>query len=429
MFTSARYHEIRAFLDRIPIISTHDHFDGETPRINDPVKFLLSNYYSADYKVALRGMRNRPTGSRSEVFRQVYAKSRFTSYAKCIETVLRDIYGLDASMSDENLAKLGQMLEAKGDDYYDQIIEKCRIKASIVNLKAGAYDVTPFTDLIAGKKLPKAGCYYVIPISPYCEVANYDEIILRSAGLGRTPVCLDDYLEAIDLFVDKCVKAGAIGFKDMTSYRRTIAYQNVTYAAAESVFNHMISRPRDSFANEERAVLCDYLANHFFKLAARYDLPVQIHTGHMAGMYNDIRKANAIHLLDTLELHKDTRFDIFHANWPYMDDVLFIGKNYPNAVLNLCWTQAVDPVFSIEFIKRAIMTMPHAQIFAFGADTRQPEWIYAFLKIAKDNTAQALAELVESNWMTVDEACGVALDMFYNNPNEFYGLGLEEANV
>lgn len=90
------------------------------------------------------------------------------------------------------------------------------------------------------------------------------------------------------------------------------------------------------------------------RFAAELDMPVQLHTGHMAGVRNRVDKANARHLATVLELHRDVRFDLFHGNWPYMGDLLFLVKNYPNAYLNCCWLPLIDPIYAQELLVRSI---------------------------------------------------------------------------
>ena len=108
-----------------------------------------------------------------------------------------------------------------------------------------------------------------------------------------------------------------------------------------------------------------------------------------------------------------------------MDEYLFMGKNYPNVWLNLCWAHAIDPVYCVELMKRAVMAVPHSKLFAFGGDTGAIEWVAGYLVQAKDNVACALSELTESGWLNLDEAKRIAADWFFNNPNEFYGLGFQ----
>jgi len=49
----------------------------------------------------------------------------------------------------------------------------------------------------------------------------------------------------------------------------------------------------------------------------------------MAGIRNDIAKTNAVHLTPVLELHRDVRFDLFHGNWPYMGEYLYLARTTP----------------------------------------------------------------------------------------------------
>jgi len=46
------------------------------------------------------------------------------------------------------------------------------------------------------------------------------------------------------------------------------------------------------------------------------------------------------------------------------------------------------------------------------------------LSQAKDNVACALSKLADSVWLSLDEAKQIGLDWFFNNPNNFYKLGL-----
>jgi hypothetical protein len=36
-----------------------------------------------------------------------------------------------------------------------------------------------------------------------------------------------------------------------------------------------------------------------------------------------------------LDLHRDVRFDLFHANWPFDDELMFLVKNYANEFFRL----------------------------------------------------------------------------------------------
>ena len=114
--------------------------------------------------------------------------------------------------------------------------------------------------------------------------------------------------------------------------------------------------------------LDDYLFHAFMHMAHELDLPVQLHTGHLAGFYGDIRQANAAALANFLLLHRDVRFDLFHANWPYSGEILFLAKAYPNVTLDFCWTNAIDPIYCQNLFRQALSSVPHSKIHGYGAD-------------------------------------------------------------
>ncbi len=426
MHTDKTYKDLRGFLSAMPVIDTHEHFDGPTDRIDDPLTFLRNTYYGADHALHLRGMKAIPPLSKNDLFRLAYEKTKHTTYAKPLQIVLRDLYGLEPTMSDEMIERFGRMRLEKEDGYYEMTIKKCNIKASIVHLKGPAYDITPFTDMVSGIKPKAPGCFYTIPISPYCDPISGDDIRLRSEPIGREVKVLDDYIEAIDKYIADSVSSGAVAFKDYSAYYRALDYSAKDKESACLAFERMLASPAQEAQISDRITLGNYLTDYVYSLAGKYRLPVQIHTGHLAGLFNDIRRSNAAGLIEMFQKHQSTRFSLLHANWPYMEEALFLGKSFPNVTIDLCWTQIIESEYSMEFLKRALRVMPHSHIFAFGGDTRQPEWIYAHLEISKDNVAHALADLIDSGELSMQDARQIALDIFYNNPNEYFSLGLPE---
>ena len=154
-------------------------------------------------------------------------------------------------------------------------------------------------------------------------------------------------------------------------------------------------------------------------------LPVQVHTGHMAGIRNDITKTNAVGLTRIIELHREVRFDLFHANWPYRGELLYLAKNFPNVTIDFCWANIIDPVYCQNLFKQALSTVPHGKIHGYGSDfCGSVERAWAHASIARDNIAIALAEMVEADYLGLDEAKQVARAWLFDNANTFFRLGL-----
>jgi predicted TIM-barrel fold metal-dependent hydrolase len=237
---------------------------------------------------------------------------------------------------------------------------------------------------------------------------------------------LDEYLAACREIFQGHKDYGAVTFKDQSAYSRTLDYSNPTHAEAEAVFNWFMEDPRRSAAYPDGIKsLDDFLFHEFMRMVRDLDLPVQIHTGHMAGIRNDIAKTNAVMLTKVIEMHRDVRFDLFHANWPYGGELLYMGKNYPNVSLDFCWTNIIDPIYSQNLFKQALSSVPHGKIHGYGSDFGgSVERAWAHADIARDNVAIALSDLVDIEYLDLDEAKAVAYDWLFGNANDFFRLGL-----
>ena len=415
------YAELRRHLDNVPVIETHEHHENFR-EFADFLGFIFSTYYRSDFESAggdpgvFKGLSQE---ERYKEFLRIYKKSDKTAYARGMQEAMRLCWGVDGIDSLEDFKALEENFAARDASVYETFMEKMKIKAKVVNLT----DISAYVD---GKETGYSQyCRFALPLPPFHDLHGKNDLMKYQKYLGRPVKSLADYLESFDMFLKKCMELGVVCIKDQTAYRRAIAYGNPTRDEAEKVFNDMIFNPRDVFGDDRVRPLDDWLFQYAMRAAAKHDLPVQLHTGHMAAIWNEIAKTNAAHLIPTLELHRDVRFDLFHGNWPYMDEYLFIGKNYPNAYLDLCWVQSIDPLYCIELMKRAVMTVPHNKVFAFGGDTIATELTVGYLSLARDNVACALSELVDSGWLDMGEARQIAADWFFNNPNEFFKLGFQ----
>ena len=412
---------VREYLDNIPVIETHEHY-AKHSQVDSAMSFILDGnmYYQSDYFSAGAAY-SFPEGASKkeqyEAFIEFYLKSDKTAYARATQEGLRKCWGIEKIDDFAEFEAFEEKVKKRDESVYFHNMEKYKIKAKIV-------DDHNLMDYVEGKTGYSEYCRFAFPLPPFHDIHNAQDLFKYQKYLDRRITCLDDYLESFDNCLKKCVEFGIVCFKDQSAYRRTLAYGNPGRAEAEKIFNEIIFNPRNVYGDDSVRILDDWLFQYAIRKAASLNLPVQLHTGHMAGLFNEINKANAALLIPTIEKNLDVKFALFHGNWPFMDEYLFIGKNYPNVYLDLCWVQSIDPIYCVELMKRAVMTVPHSKIFAFGGDCHHIEWVVGYLIQAKDNVACALAELVDSGWLNLDEAKQIGLDWFYNNPNEFYKLGL-----
>jgi len=423
--------EIREYISDIPVIDSHEHYLGITEPVKDIWDFIMSGYHNSDMQSASFGSEiyykkifdsKLSFDERYRYFEKIYNKTKNTAYTKSFETGLKQCWDID-KINKSTVKHLSTKLLSRDQNFYNALMEKHKILIKIVDL----CDVDKLVDIINGtnNKYSKY-CRFAFPLPSFHNIHSCEDIkkMERYNG-GELIKSLDGYIDNFNALLKKAVDFGIVCLKDQTAYRRIIDYNNPSKAEAESIFNKIISNPRDIFSSNEVRPLDDWLFHHFINLAKLYKLPIQLHTGHMAGIRNDVVKANAVHLTKVIELHSDVAFDLFHGNWPYMGEYLFIGKNYPNVYLDLCWVQTIDPLYSIELMKRAITTVPHNKIIIFGGDTNKIENAIGYLEITKDNVAHALSELIEIGYLSKKEARKMAVDWFFNNPNQLFSLGLK----
>jgi hypothetical protein len=66
--------------------------------------------------------------------------------------------------------------------------------------------------------------------------------------------------------------------------------------------------------------------------------------------------------------------------------------------------------------------VPYNKIIGFGDDVYYPEIVYGHLKVARQNVASVLAEMIEDGTIGEEAALDVAHTLFYDSPKALYGI-------
>ena len=421
--------ELKSYIDTVPVIDTHEHFKGITEPVDNILTFLADGWYTREDLANAAGStqsllqplldETRTLDERFNWFIKWYDLIKNTSYADAFRRGLKISWGIDVTL--QGLFELYERKHERTQAFHDQLIEKSKIKAGISNI---------FSDdsVLTGSKDYASWCRFAISVPDWHTVKRREDIkkkadtMLNSPGSVNT---LDDYVGAMEICISRCKKFGNfVAIKDQSAYLRKIEFANSTRRAAESVFNRIVHDARYSAGEAEALPLSNYLFHTIVRLAEKYDLPFQMHTGHLANLYGNITNSNAADFLPVLEMNPNVVFDLFHGNWPYIGEYLYIGKSYPNVVLNLCWVQSIDSDYSIELMRRAVLTMPTSKILAFGGDCSHVEFQIGALDQARENVAKALQSLIDDEKIDFEEAKRIAYDWFFYNPNRIYKLGI-----
>jgi hypothetical protein len=430
----------------LPVIDCHEHADagafgpGGYERLPSPTEpiaalirgYVLSDLYSvgADFAACnLLQDATLPTEQKWPILAELWPKVEHTAYGRVTRLVMRDYYG-ESEMSLEALRRVGDRLGPRSPASYAEAFGRANIRLALTDVLnwrsdsmarylSGALNLPPYMRLMFPLRL-----FHVINSG---EPNAHDQSGIQAIGgwADRHITSLDEFLEAVFIVLRRARDRGSAGLKDQSAYERSLSYDVVSRSDAERLFNRLLADPRHALGWPEAKPLDDFLFHQYMRFAHELGMPVQLHTGHMAGVWNRVDKADAGLLAPVLELHQRVRFDLFHGNWPEMGPLLFLGKNYPNVALDCCWLQIIDPLYAEELLQRTVVTVPHTKVHGFGGDyVDAPEFSAAHLVIAREVIASALAGLVERGWLDEAQAAGIAADWLFNNPNRFFGLGL-----
>ena len=429
------YEELLAYCETVLLVDCHDHATRLGPKYTDPIQVVIGEYFltdlaSATGEATIHTLLDQeiPWEERWPTLEKAWQRSKHTGFAQVTRRVLQRFYDED-DVTFEALQRMAErLLDLEDEAAYEAILEEAKIAVRLADVWPdvkqvldGSYQLTPRSRL-------------VIPLPGYHSIRDHMGVQGLVAPLGRRVTTLDEYLAACREIFEGFKAYGAVAFKDQSAYFRSLNYSNPTRAEAEEVFNWFMEDPLRSASYPDGVQpLDDYLFHAFMRMARDLDLPVQVHTGLLAGLYGDIRQANATGLANTLVLHNDVRFDLFHANWPYSGELLFLAKAYPNVTIDFCWTNVIDPVYSQDLFRQALSSVPHSKIHGYGSDFGGFDYppgggyvdrAWAHAQIARENVAIALSDMVQSDYLDLDEAKEVAQAWLFGNANEFYRLGL-----
>ncbi len=416
--------EIHAY----PVVDTHEHYTFAVQE--DAFPRLLLDYALSDLLSAASlscdtfekdiFSNQISIEERAAMISRQFEKIRFTSYGKMLLEALRLIHEFPEPVTDRSPGDVGTLLigalkklNTYGSERWDTLLDTY----TTIEVKIVDQFNTDCTDLIMkGALAVSSRDRLSFPLPSFHHlIAKHD--IERLCRYTDTDIhSLSRYITVFGEYLQQAVDFGVCTVKDQCAYYRSLDFPKVSHSEAEVLFDRILSNPLALLNETEQLVLENYLFHSQLQIIDSLKLPVQLHTGHMAGIRNDVRKANAIGLVSLLEEYRTIHFDLFHGNWPYMGEYLFVGKNYPNVSLNLCWAHAIDPEYTRELIRRAVKTVPYHKLIGFGGDTFHPAFTVVYERQAKQVIASTLDELVAEGWLGRSDSREIAHAMLYDNP-------------
>jgi predicted TIM-barrel fold metal-dependent hydrolase len=413
---------LRKEIDKLDIVSSHEHLLWEDERIkaNAGLFTLISHYLLNDAVSAglppatAKTLEDPkiPLRDRWASFEPYYRAARFTGYGQAFRIAMQDIYGI-AGVNASTVEKAEAAIHAmnKPGLYEEVLHRRARILYSVLD------------DYWHGDPMRPDPRFFVLARKLDWFIAPGNAAALKNMekATGVSVTSLAGLKAAMEKRLEQSLAQGMIAIKSTLAYSREIRYYEVSEADAARDFEALAKDARRTpegtrrFTERPYRNLEDHMFHHAMRLAEAHSLPVQIHTGTLAGNSGWVENTRPMHLQNIFNLYPKVTFDLFHIGYPYIDEITVLGKIFPNVNVDFCWAHILSPSTARRALSEMLDAMPYTKILGFGGDYRYAELTYAHSVMARENIAMVLAEKVAQGWCKETEALEIAKALLATN--------------
>ena len=407
----------------IRMIDTHEHLSPEKQRAGQKLSLFTTLHYTISDMWAA-GLDRRladsvfsdpevPLETKWALFAPYWANTRNTAYSRNLLRAVKDLYGIDR-IDESTYRELSEKIQQSNHPgWYEEVLKRrAGIDLAICDSGLETREMDP--GLFRG----------VIRFDDFLLVWKSFAEVEKTWGVEIKT--LEDWEKALDKAFGQVKNWGYVGVKCGIAYNRTLSFEPVARPAAEKIFN-MLAADRnlfDSLSFQEKKPLQDYMFSRIAELCARYDLPLQVHTGLFYDTWRNVTQADPSRLIPFILNHRCTRFVLMHCGYPYGRELLAMAKNLPNVTLDMCWIYIISPRFAADFIDEAIETLPRDKVLGFGGDYVVPEGSYGHAMLCREVVSRVLADKVLAGYWSEEEALSYARAILRENAIKVFKLKL-----
>jgi len=440
---SAVYDRLRAYIDTIKIINTHEHqgfwFEYK-PKDSSFYTQLASSYLGADI-VSAGAPEFEPNvikkGNFDELW-DIYGRyldfSRNTSYYGSFQKGFQVLYGFDSPyFNKQGIASLSEKITANYanlDKWYGKAFVEAGFEIMLVDPFWNPLDVDLDAKYFAlvfniDRIVWCAAERKRMTVDKEPVIIGFDEGFLfkhniyeRSQDAGFSINSFDDYLAYADMLFQEAVDKKAVAVKNALAYVDNLDYADTPYESAKALFDKSTT---SSLSDEEKKAIKDFMFHWVIKKSSEYNLPIQIHTGYLADNGNTLSNSQPLQLNKIFLKYPKVKFILFHGGYPWTGEFIALGKMFPNVYLDLVWLPQISRSAAIRTLDEMLDTVPYNKFF-WGGDCVTIELSVGSLEYGKEVVAEVLATRVEKGLMTEKLARDVALKIFRENALHFFKL-------
>jgi len=421
------YQKIKDTADAIMVINTHEHqhWPEEYGDLTYRFYHLLHGSYLMSDVVSAGGTRldMGPLDSLSleehwKINGQALNHTRNTSYYGHLIKGFRKLYDFDdLYFTKENIPVLSAQIEKNYQDYrswFDSSFHKAGFE-----LMLNDQYWKPFNIDIDERYFALVFHINELVIHAGIIPAREDTTLIYHKALneGYPMNTLDEYLTYCDHLFKKNIEHKAVCVKNSMAYSRSLDFEEVPYEIANILYN----KRSEKLSPEDSKKIQDFMFHWIIQKSIENDLPIQIHTGYLAGNGNYLENGKPVKLINLFMKYPEARFVLFHGGYPWTGEYAALGKMFPNVYLDLVWLPQISREKAVLAIDEMFDCVPYNKFF-WGGDCAFIEETTGSLEYGKEVLAEVLANRIERGLLTDDVAFDIVKKVLRENAVEVFNL-------
>jgi len=434
--------EMYSALREIPILDAHTHLTCGRLGARGLHDILLYHMVVADLYSA-----GCPSGARLTEFPgwpgKKEAHARLREAIPCLEQIrntscfwgvriiLRDLYGWNEPVTEENWKKLDGLIRERADDrsWHREIISRAGVKklttelarrqngedddlfhysmewAFFTRTQRGEYDTALY-------ELER--CWGKSPGSPIPHSASH------RPETEKNIKTLDDVHAAVAHYVGQLASSPVLSMA--THISTDISFRQVS----DGEMSDSLKKRRKA-GTAERDIYASYIHEAFLKKLEPHADKIVFHFSFAAEPlpYNTASIVPQKAISDLAEIvarHPKVKFNCFVASRHADQSICTLCRGLPNLSVSGYWWHNFFPGAIRAVMEERLDMLPTNRQVGFFSDAYCIEWTYAKAEIVRQQMAQVLTQKIEQGQYSKDEAISIARSILFETPVELFGM-------
>ncbi|RKN79265.1 amidohydrolase family protein [Ulvibacterium marinum] len=415
---------IREHIENIKVIGTHEHQLDPSKHGIKTISFFeqLKSSYLYDDLISAGASRNSTaeknldSDSLWNYYEPFLNSTRTTSYYRQLIKGYQKLYDFEGPyFTKDNVSKLNEQLVENYNNYdswFNKAFELSGFDLMLVDQYWNPYELERNTGQFA--LASQVNQMIVAPLFKEKVPPEYSWIHTDYWKMAKSHnfsmQTLEEYLTFSNFVFENYFAKNSVCLKNSQGYDRSLYFEEVSFEEAAELY---LKEP-STHTESEKKKLMDFMFHWIIQKAIQYDIPIQIHTGYLAGTGRVLENSRPSLLNNLFIKYPKAKFILFHGGYPYTSEWIALGKMFPNVYLDFSWLPQISQMVAKRVLEECLDTVPYNKIL-WGGDEVYIEGSVGALELTKEVIAEVLIARVKRGSLTVDMALLIADHIFRNN--------------